>query len=262
MVSANETEAQTTIGYDDPWDWLAAGWRDMWRAPAFSLGYGALFTLVSFGISFGLFQAGFHFLILPLAAGFMLVGPMLAVGLYEISRRIEAGEPVNFKALQGACKICLPRVGWMGAGLMLFLFAWMQLAALLFMLFFGGANYPAEPELLFSVLFYTPRGIAFVAVGSAVGAVLALVVFAISAVSMPLLVERDIDIVGAAQISIRVVLKNLRPMLLWGMLIALFTAAGLATAFLGLILTFPLIGHATWHAYRALVGNGSLSGAD
>lgn len=262
MVAAGETEERKILTYDDPWNWLAAGWRDMSRAPVLSLGYGALFTLISFGISFGLFKSGFHYLILPLAAGFMLVGPMLAIGLYEISRRLEAGEAVSLAAVLANCKICLPRIGWMGAGLMLFLFAWMQIAALLFMLFFGGVNYPAEPELLFSVLFYTPRGIAFLTVGSLVGAVLAVVVFAISAISVPLLVERDIDIVGAADISIRAVRRHTRPMLLWGLLIALFTAAGIATAFIGLIVTFPLIGHATWHAYRALVGQSSYNETD
>ena len=262
MVSPIGHQDRQPITYDDPWHWLAAGWRDLTRAPALSLGYGAVFSLVSFGITFGLMRSGFHALILPLAAGFMLVGPMLAVGLYEISRRLEAGEAVNLRAVLGNCKVCLPRVGWMGAALMLFLFAWMQIAALLFMLFFGGEHYPAEPELLFSVLFYTPRGIAFVFVGSAVGAVLAVMVFAISAISVPLLVERDIDIVGAAEISIRVVRDNMRPMLLWAMLIALFTAAGIATFFVGLIVTFPLIGHATWHAYRALVRDRSLSVAD
>jgi len=262
MVSLDENEGRQAITYDDPWNWLAAGWRDLTRTPVLSLGYGAVFSLVSFGISFGLLKSGFHALILPLAAGFMLVGPMLAIGLYEISRRLEAGDDVSLRAVLRNCKYCLPRVGWMGAALMLFLFAWMQIAALLFMLFFGGENYPAEPELLFSVLFYTPRGIAFVLVGSSVGAILAVAVFAISAISVPLLVERDIDIVGAAEISIRIVRDNIRPMLLWAVLIALFTAAGIATLFLGLIITFPLIGHATWHAYRALINDHSLSAAD
>ncbi len=246
-------EEHKAITYDDPWNWLAAGWKDITRAPVLSLSYGALFTLISFGISFGLIKAGMHFLILPLAAGFMLVGPMLAIGLYETSRRLEKGESVNLGVVLGECKVCLPRIGWMGAGLMLFLFAWMQIAALLFMLFFGGADYPAEPELLVTALFYTPRGIGFLMTGTAIGAVLAFVVFSISAVSIPLLMERDIDIVRAAYVSMRVVRANIRPMLLWGVLIALFTAAGLATLFIGLIVTFPLIGHATWHAYRDLV---------
>jgi len=255
MTSIDDTVARTPVTYDDPWKWLGAGWRDISRAPVLSLGYGALFTLISVGISLGLFQSGFHYLILPLAAGFMLVGPMLAIGLYETSRRLEVGEAVSLGAVLGSCRVCLPRVGWMGAGLMMFFFAWMQIAALLFMLFFGGTHYPAEPQNLFSMLFYTPRGIMFLSVGTLVGAVLAFVVFAISAVSVPMLVERDIDIVRAAGISIKSVRQNIRPMILWGVLIGLFTAAGIATAFVGLILTFPLIGHATWHAYRALVTN-------
>jgi uncharacterized membrane protein len=253
MTSTHELGGRTPVTYDDPWNWLGAGWRDLSRAPALSLGYGALFTLISAGISLGLFQTGLHYLILPLAAGFMLVGPMLAIGLYETSRRLEVGEAVSLGAVLSSCKVCLPRVGWMGAGLMMFFFAWMQIAALLFMLFFGGSHYPAEPEHLFSVLFYTPRGIMFLSVGTLIGAILAFVVFAISAVSVPMLVERDIDIVGAAQISINAVRQNIRPMILWGLLIGLLTIAGIATAFVGLILTFPLIGHATWHAYRALV---------
>ena len=241
------------ITYDDPWVWLAAGWGDMMRSPWLSLTYGAVFSLGSLAIVIGLVWLDVMYLLLPLAAGFMLVAPMMAIGLYEGSRRLESGESIAFFDVLKGCRKNLPRMAWAGGGLGLVLFAWMQIAALLFMLFFGGGHIPAEPELLFQMMFYSPRGLAFLAVGTAIGAVLAFIVFALSAVSMPLLMERDIDFIAAGKVSVDAVRSNLRPMLLWAALIGLFTATGIVTLFIGMIFCFPLIGHSTWHAYRALV---------
>jgi uncharacterized membrane protein len=250
---SSENPQPGQITYDDPWTWLAAGWQDLTRSPGLSLTYGAIFSLGSLALFSALVWFDLLYLLMPLAAGFMLVGPMMAIGLYEGSRRLESGESTSFFDVLQGCKAVLPRIAWAGGGLGLVLFAWMQIAALLFMLFFGDGHMPAEPELIFQMLFYSPRGLAFLGVGTGIGAVIAFFVFAVSAVSMPLLMERDLDFIAAGKISADAVRANLKPMLLWGGLIALFTAAGIATFFIGLILSFPLIGHATWHAYRALV---------
>ncbi len=235
-----------------PWTWLAAGWRDIARAPHISLTYGALFTLVSLVLSGGLFLAGIEYLLPPLAAGFMLVGPMLAVGLYETSRRLEAGEPATLGAALFVSTRSPAQLAFLGVVLALALLAWMRIASLLFALFFGTLEFPPLANIL-PMLFFTWEGLGLLIVGSAVGALIAAAVFAVSAVSVPLLMMRDLDAITAMLISLRVVRENLLVLALWAWLIVVLTGFGLVPAFLGLVVTFPLVGHATWHAYRDLI---------
>jgi uncharacterized membrane protein len=139
----------------------------------------------------------------------------------------------------------------MGVVLMLFLLAWVRLAFLIFALFFG--LQPPSWQHLIETIFFTADGLPFLIVGTAAGGVLALAVYAIGAVSIPLLLDRNVGIMTAIATSFMAVLHNWRVMLGWGALIVLFTGAGLATLFIGLVVTMPLIGHASWHAYRDLV---------
>ncbi len=238
---------------DRPWAWLAAGWQDLWRAPGVSLAYGAIFTLVSFGITGGVLLAGIEYLLLPLVAGFMLVGPMLAVGLYETSRRLENGLPVSLGAALFVATRSPMRLGFLGIVLMALLLVWMRAATLLLALFLGTTQFPPLAEAI-PTLLLTFQGVALLVVGTGAGAILAAAVFAISVISVPLLMERDVDFMTAILTSALAVLRNPKPMLLWAWLVALLTACGLVTLFLGLIVTFPLVGHATWHAYRETVG--------
>jgi uncharacterized membrane protein len=240
------------VPMERPWTWLAAGWRDIWRAPGVSLTYGAAFAAISLALTFGLFTAGLGYLLPPLAAGFMLVGPMLAVGLYETSRRLEAGEPVTLRAALFAATRAPTQLAFLGVLLTLALLFWMRIASLLFALFFGTMNIPPLSEIL-PTLFFTWEGIGLLVVGSAFGAVLAAAVFAISVVSVPLLMVRDVDAITAIIVSIRAVRANLAVLALWAWLIAVLTGFGLVPAYLGLVVTFPLVGHATWHAYRDLI---------
>ncbi|WP_420349211.1 DUF2189 domain-containing protein [Pelagibius sp.] len=236
-----------------PWSWLSAGWQDMWQAPGVSLAYGAIFTLVSFAITAGVLLADLAYLLFPLVAGFMLVGPMLAVGLYETSRRLETGAPISLGAALFVATRSPMRLAFLGVTLMIVLLVWIRLATLLFALFLGTTEVPPMAEIVPTLLF-TPNGLSLLIVGSAAGALLATLVFAISVVSVPLLMERDIDFMTAVITSIQSVLRNPKPMLLWAWLVALLTAGGLVTLYLGLIITFPLVGHATWHAYRDTIG--------
>jgi len=239
---------------DRPWAWLAAGWDDIRRAPAVSLTYGAIFTAISFLITAGVFLAGLEYLLFPLAASFMLVGPLLAVGLYETSRRLETGAPVSLgSALFVATRSPLG-LALIGVALMALLLIWMRAATLLLALFLGPMVFPPLTEVV-PTLLLTTEGVALLVVGTACGAILAALVFAISVVSVPLLMERDVDVVTAVITSLQAVARNPKPMLLWAWLIALLTAFGIATLYIGLIVTFPLVGHATWHAYRETVGN-------
>ena len=249
-VLAGPRIRQVTL--EQPWSWLAAGWRDIWQAPHISLAYGALFAAVSIALTAGLFAIGVEYLLPPLAAGFMLLGPMLAVGLYETSRRLHAGEPVTLRDALLVVTRSPAQLGFIGILLALFMLAWMRIASLLFALFMGTLGFPPLAEIL-PRLFFTAEGLGLLAVGSAVGAVLAAAVFAISVVSVPMLMVRDVDAVTAMILSVRAARKNAAVLILWAWLIAILTGIGLLTFFVGLTLTFPLVGHASWHAYRDLI---------
>ena len=239
------------VSVDEPWAWLMAGWRDLSRAPIVSLTYGAAFVVASFLLTLGLWIFGLFYLVLPLAAGFMLVGPVVAVGLYEVSRRLERGQSVTLGDTLAAWKTHRGPIATMGLLLMLFLLAWIWLAFLIFALFFGPS--PPSWEHLVATLLFSTAGIPFLIVGIAVGGVLAAFVFAMTAVAIPALLDRDIGVLSAIVTSFAAVLKNWRIMIGWGALIVVFTAAGLVTFYLGLAVTLPLVGHASWHAYRGLV---------
>jgi len=237
---------------EHPWLWLSAGWQDLRRAPGVSLTYGAVISAVSFALTVGLYVADLLYLLLPLAAGFMFLGPIVAVGLYEVSRLLDRGEPVTLGKALSACRRNLPQIAGMGLLLMLFLLLWIRLATLIFALFFSGT--PASWEALINIVFFSAEGLPFLVVGTLVGGALAVLAFAISAISLPALLDRDIGAVEAIALSLHATFRNWRVMIGWAGLIALFTAGGLVTAYLGLIVTLPLVGHASWHAYRDLVG--------
>lgn len=241
------------VPVEAPWDWIAAGWRDLWVHPQISFAYGAIFALLAVLLFVGITYAGLQSLILALAGGFMLIGPGIAVGLYEVSRRIETGEPASFFSVLAAGAKAPGQLSFLGAVLAFFYFVWLETALLLFMLFMGGnASFPHASQFIPTLLF-APHGLGLLVVGTFVGAVLASAVYAISVVSVPLLLVRRIDAISAVYISLEAVVQNFRPMALWAVLIAAITGVGLVTCFVGLIVAFPLLGHATWHAFRDLI---------
>jgi uncharacterized membrane protein len=253
--------AAQRISKDEPWRWLEKGWADLWHRPALSLGYGLVFTLCGLGILMVLFQ--FHALALApvLIGAFALIGPLLAVGLYEKSRRIEREEPLSAGAIMLVRTPAPLQLAYLGGLLMLVVLVWFELAAVLFALFFSESGLPplvsarGLPPLQewTNTLFYTPSGLTFLAIGSVVGGAIAATVFALTAVSVPALMHRRTDFVSAILVSLQAVRDNPWPMLLWAWLILIIIGFGLVTLTVGLIFTFPLIGHATWHAYRAIV---------
>lgn len=242
-----------TIRPDQPWRWLEAGWADMRRVPAISLTYGLVFIFASFSLVVVLLVSGLSALVPVMAAGFLLVGPMLAVGLYEASRRLEAGLPVQLSDVIFVSSRNISQLALVGAMLAGAMIVWLQAAGWLFALFFGPVGIPPLSEFA-PMLLLTTRGLAMLVIGTAVGGAIAFAVFAISAISVPLLLARDTDAVTAVNASIRAVRQNFWTMLLWAWIVALLTAFGIATWFLALAVIFPLLGHATWHAQRALIG--------
>lgn len=246
-----------SVGMDRPWAWLRAGWRDLMRCPATSLAYGLLWVGVSILLVGGLWLAGQGYWLLPLLAGFMFMGPIVAVGTYAISRSLERGEqpalPQALKAWQGnATQIAL-----MGVLLMVFLLAWIRFATLLFALFFGTSIPTADTTLIYTDLLFSSQGLGLIIVGTVIGAVLAFATFALSVVSIPRLLDQPKSSVLEATItSLAVVQKNLKVMLLWGFILSTITFLGLAAGIIGLAVALPLLGHASWHAYRELVSEG------
>lgn len=240
------------VPFDQPWEWLAAGWNDMWTHPAVSLTYGFVFAAGAILMGIGVTQAGAQSVILALFGGFLLIGPLVAVGLYEVSHRIEDKQPVT---LMGAIKKSFQpegQLGFMGIVLFLIFMVWMQVAFLLFMLFTGGRAFPPANEFL-QMLLFTTHGLGLLFTGVAVGALLAFFTFSVSAVSVPLLMVRDVDVATAISTSFHAVRRNPRPMILWAGLIAFLVIIGVITMGVALIFVFPLMGHATWHAFKDLV---------
>lgn len=247
------------VPYERPWLWLARGYRDFIRAPRTSIAYGLAITALSIGFIALLGRLDRLPLLPPLLAGFALVSPFLAVGLYGVSRTLERGDTVRFRTIVDAYADQTGQIALMGGLLMLIHIAWVRVATLLFALFF--AEYPVGLPDLLDLLLRTQAGFAFLAFGSVVGAALAFGTFALSAISVPMLLDRDIGIVEALATSLLAVRRNPIPMSLWAALIAVAVFLGLITFFAGLIFTMPLVGYATWHAYRDLTATSSYDAA-
>jgi uncharacterized membrane protein len=252
--SALSLPAVRRITLSQPWQWLGAGWNDLRRAPFASLAYGLLFVLMGYLLVATV--EGQFTSVLALTTGFLLVGPVLAVGLYEISRRLEAGEPVSLSRALTAWRANALSIALFGLVLSLVMIVWARLAAVLFAVLMGGRELSLEASA--AQLFFSGSGLTFLLVFVGVGALLAGVVFAISVVSVPMMLDRKADFVTAILTSLAAVRANPAPMALWAALIVLFTGLGLVTFYLGLAITLPLVGHATWHAYRSLVEDGEL----
>jgi uncharacterized membrane protein len=231
--------------------WLGAGWRDLMVQPLPSLGYGALVFLISIAVVVGLFWFGWDYILFPALAGFMVVGPILAVGLYEKSRRIAAGEPVYLRHMIFVKPKSRGQIFFTGVLLCLLMLAWMRAAVIIYALFFGLRPFPGLGQIA-PMLFTTPTGWAMLLVGGAVGGLFAAFSFAISAFSIPMLLSERIDALTAMGTSTALVWNNLPVMLTWAAIVVGLFVISLVTGLVGLIVVFPILGHGTWHAYRAI----------
>jgi uncharacterized membrane protein len=212
-----------------------------------------IYPLVGLLLAWLSFGYDFLPLLFPLASGFALVGPVAAVGLYEMSRRREQGHRISWIDAFGVVRS--PGFGAilvLGLVLLALFLLWMLAAASIYQLTLGPEAQVSVTAFLRDV-FTTPAGWTMIAVGVGVGFLFALLVLAISAVSFPLLLDRDVGLYGAVSTSIRVVATNPGPMALWGMIVAGGLVIGMLPAFLGLIVVLPVLGHATWHLYRKVV---------
>lgn len=240
-----------TVGLDAPWQWLEAGWRDLLAAPRISLSYGAVFVAASAFLTYGLWRLELIYLLPPLAGGFMLLAPALCFGLYETSRRLARAETPSLGNIAEALRRARGQLSLMTGLLVVLFYLWLHMAMLIFLMFHGTAA--PHPANFIDEVFFHPRSVPFLLIGTSAGFVIAGIVFAISAISIPMLLDRDCGIVVAIRTSVAAVTHNWRAVALWAFLVVSAVALGFATLYVGLIVTVPLIGHATWHAYKGLV---------
>jgi uncharacterized membrane protein len=231
--------------------WLRAGWHDFITYPGLSLAYGLTVFAVSLAMVAGLFFLGLDYILFPAIAAFMIVGPLVAIGLYEKSRLIEAGESVNFRRMIFVRPASGAQVLFTGVILLGLALLWMRAAVILYALFFGLRPFPGFDHVA-GMLFTTSLGWAMLITGSIVGGLFAAFSFAISAFSIPMLLDERTDAFTAMGTSISLVWNNRPVMMAWGAIVLVLTVLGMAIGMLGLIVVFPLLGHATWHAYNAI----------
>lgn len=238
------------VGTDDVWKWLAAGWSDLKSNTAVSVSYAALFIIIGFAVSFGFYFMGWPYLILPGLTGFLLVGPAVGIGYYEISRRHAAGEKVSLFAAVTAARY--NKLGIFGFGIALaFVFqVWIRISFTVFALNFPGImpDWGIILQRSFSM-----EGVYFGISIGLVGAFFATCIFFVGAFSMPMMMDRKSVLLPSLITSAFAVARNRNAMILWAATIVIFTGIGLVTAGIGLMVTLPLIGHATWHAYKQVM---------
>lgn len=237
------------VALSAPFRWLRAGWADLKAHPLPALAYGLLFAL---GGDLILIAALDHPHLLTVAiSGFFLLAPLLAAGLYELSRATSRGErPLFIETLR-----CYRRNGESLAlfGLLLALVAiiWERFSAIAFALIDGTGTMTSSTLLSSIILGGEHTG--FMIAWLTMGGILATSVFALAVVSVPMLLDRDVDIATAMMASLRACACNPGPLLLWAVLIVSLTLLGFASLLFGLIVIMPILGHASWHAYRELV---------
>ncbi len=237
------------LGWRDPLRWLAAGWRDFVRAPGIGLFYGACFA--GMGWLLLLMYQRQSAWTLALSAGFLLMGPFLCLGLYDVSRKLERGERPDFGESLFAWDTLTGSMAIFGAVLLVVEMIWGRASLVVFAISFDGMP---DFKGSFAALL-DPHNLVFVLTYLAVGAVFAGLIFAISVVAMPMILDRQTDAISAALTSLRLCLTQPGVMLWWGALITTLVVAAMLPWFAGLLVVAPVLGHASWHAYRAAVGD-------
>lgn len=231
-----------------PFHWLNAGIKDFRTAPGLSLLYGFLFAGATAGVY--LLMMSMPWYSIAYLTGLVVLGPFMASGLYAASRDMEQGRPAS---INNSLRLLIKRSTYLAlfaVTLSLVMAAWVRIAALIFAVQSNTLNPSIEAYTSF---FASPEGWIALSYYVGIGLLLVSVVFVISAVAAPMILDKDVDFITAMQTSYRAVVGNPGAMATWALMIAAMTAIGVATAFIGLAVIFPVLGYATWHSYRSLV---------
>ena len=238
-----------TLGWSAPLQWLRLGWRDFRQAPGIGLFYGLCFVLMGWALVATFRQAPEY--TLALSAGFLLMGPFLCLGLYHASRELEHGRRPSLMGSLGAWRISSAQLAIFAAVLLVLEMLWGRAAMIVFAISFDGV-----PDLSGPIsTWFTDELITFAIVYSVVGAIFAGLIFAISVVSMPMILDRSVDAVSAGLLSMRLVATQPGVLWLWAACIGTLTLLAMLPGFLGLLLVAPVLGHASWHAYRSVLAD-------
>ena len=239
--------ALRTVRVSDPLRWLRLGWQDFRRAPLVGLFYGGCFTAMGWALLVLFRHAPVY--VLALSAGFLLVGPFLCLGMYEVSRRLEQGKPVSLGRTLTAWRSRGANMALFGAVLLVLEMLWARASLVVFALSFDGM-----PDFKGSVLaLLDPDNLAFIVAYLCVGGAFAAIIFAVSVVSIPMMLDQPTDAITAGLTSVRLCLTQPAAMLAWGTLLTLLVVVAMLPGFAGLLVVGPVLGHASWHAYRATV---------
>lgn len=248
----DEIPLPVVVGLDAIPAVLAAGWRDFRTAPAFGLLFAAFYVLGGLVLTSVALASGQEWWLMPFIVGFPLIAPFAAVGLYEVSRRIEADQPLIWREVLSVVVAQKDRqVPSMAMVILLMFMFWVFVAHTTFALFMGVSaltNITSSPEVLLQ-----GRGLVMLLAGTAIGAAFAAVLFSITVVGLPLILDREVDLVTAMIASFQAVATNPGVMLVWAAVIAGLLFLGFLPMFLGLFVVLPVLGHASWHMYRRLM---------
>ena len=236
-----------TLRLGDPLRWLRCGWRDFVRAPGIGLFYGSCFTGMGVALAWAFVNSPQW--LLALCGGFLLLGPFLAVGLYDVSRSLERGEAPSLTRSLTAWNKNLSALALYVGMLLVLEMLWSRAALVVFALSFN--SLPQNHSTLGLLL--DPKNIPFVTAYLGVGAVFAGLIFATSVISIPMIMDRATDGISAGITSARACLANPLVMFVWGALITVLVVLAMLPWFAGLLILGPVLGHASWHAYRAAV---------
>jgi uncharacterized membrane protein len=251
-TTAGDRYPVRSISVDDVYSALSDGWADFRAAPEFGLFFGGVYALAGVLIFLQLWVWDQPFWILPLALAFPLIGPFAAIGLYEVSRRRETGEPLVWSEILDVIwrerNRQMPTMAFIVLAGFMF---WMWSAAMLIAIFLGRMNFAVYSDL--GSLLTTANGLLLLLIGTIVGGAIAVVLFSVTAVSLPMLLDREVDYVTAMVTSFNAVTRNPVAMLTWAGIVAVGLFVAMIPFFLGLFIALPVLGHTTWHIYRKVV---------
>ena len=257
VLTAGTAQSQAievrVIKLSDVFDALKSGWNDFVQKPSHYAFIVLVYPVIGFGLFFWASRGDALQLIYPLISGFALIGPIAALGLYEISRRQERNQEASWKdAFAVVRSPAIPSIIAAGVGLLILFLLWIYTAEFIYAATFGDAEYSSIGAFVNDVL-TTGRGWELIIFGNAAGFIFAVITLCTTVVTFPLLLDKDVGTIAAVKTSLRAVQTNPVPLFGWGLIVAALLVLGALPGLVGLIVVLPVLGHATWHIYRKLV---------